>query len=321
MQLNTPHFWRSNGILSNILKPLSYLYATTHTLRHRYTHPFTAERPVICIGNVTAGGAGKTPVAIALSALLIAEGKKPAFLSRGYGGNHKGPHLVNPEIDTAQDVGDEPLLLSNYAPAWVSHDRIKGAEAAIAAGADVIIMDDGFQNPTLKKDFSLLVIDGHYGLGNGHVLPAGPLRETLENALKRAQAVVIIGQDSQNIAQQIPSMIPLLFATLEPTQPPDLTTAYVAFAGIGNPDKFFTTLKASGCNLTATQPFPDHYPFTPTDIASLRARATALNARLITTEKDWVRIPNALREGITYMPVAIRWQEEEKLARLLHSVM
>lgn len=319
MRFNTPAFWQKNhAVVSLLLQPIACVYAALGAWRNRSTQPVKLSRSIICIGNVTAGGAGKTPVAISVCNILKAQGKHPAFLSRGYGGQYKGPHRVDPERDTAQEVGDEPLLLSTHAPAWIARNRVAGAEAAIAAGADIIIMDDGFQNPALKKDISLLVIDGQYGLGNGHLLPAGPLRERLAAALSRTQAVVIMGEDKHNISRQIPSIIPILHATLQPSQASALEDKpYVAFAGIGNPQKFFETLKIMNGNVAETISFPDHYPYTPEDISRLRARAEVLDAGLVTTEKDWVRLPKNLRAEIRYVPVEVRWENEVGLVNII----
>lgn len=323
MWRSAPSFWQNNdSIASRLLQPVSGLYQCISGLRNHYTKTTTVSQPVICIGNLTAGGAGKTPIAIALSKILQQYQVNIAFLSRGYGGNYKGVHNVNPEIDSAHSVGDEPLLLSQHAAAWISRNRITGANNAIEAGAEVIIMDDGFQNPSIAKDLSVIVIDGNYGLGNQRIIPAGPLRETLENALERTQAVIIIGDDRHHIAQQIPPSIPVLAATLKPAQGYTLPSKrYIAFAGIGNPNKFFSTLQSLECDLIATFPFPDHYPYTESDLQRLLAIAHDTNAHIITTEKDWVRIPKPLQPQIGYLPVVIHWENEAQVIEVLKPVL
>lgn len=318
MWLRTPSFWnKKDSITSYLLAPVAHVYKGLRYLPNYLAHSVSVGCPVICIGNVTAGGAGKTPVAIAVGTLLQSQGKKVAFLSRGYGGKIIGPHLVNPDVDAPQEVGDEPLLLARCAPSWIARNRVAGANAAIAAGADIIIMDDGFQNPSLKKDMSLLVIDGQYGVGNGRMLPAGPLREPLEKALQRADAVVVIGEDRQGIKARVAGFHPVFTALLTPPKTmlrPE--GKLLAFAGIGNPGKFFATLELMGCQLAATQSFPDHYPYSAKDIATLLRKAHALHATPITTEKDWVRIPKELRKQISYLPVQIVWGDEAGIMAL-----
>lgn len=319
MRCNTPAFWaKKNSALAMALKPLSYLYAVISHYRYRAVTPAKMDKPVICIGNITAGGAGKTPVAIAICQILQQQGVVTAFLSRGYGGKHTGPHRVDREKDNAQEVGDEPLLLSRYAPTWVAKQRVLGAKAAIKAGAGVIIMDDGFQNPSVKKDLSFLVIDGSFGVGNGCIIPSGPLRETLDEALKRCDAVIVIGQDKTHITARIPASIPVIFASMEPYTVPNIAgKKCVAFAGIGNPEKFFATLSSIGADLVMAHKFPDHYMYSEQDIASLLQDASKHSAQLVTTEKDWVRLPRMAKEQVVFLPVSIRWEDEGKIYKIV----
>jgi tetraacyldisaccharide 4'-kinase len=256
------------------------------------------------------GGAGKTPAAIAIAQQLITDGKKPVFLSRGYGGTVRGPLQMDPRAHTADEVGDEPLLLARTAPVIISRDRVAGAKAAIAAGADVILMDDGFQNPTLYKDRHILVMDGTLRCGNGRLFPAGPLRESLSNALKRTDMVLWVGNPDAHdpmVASIQNAQIPLIPARITVDTLPSTHQPYLAFAGIGYPEKFFRTLEQSNVHLVDTVSFPDHYRYTASDITRLRQKAAALNATLITTEKDYVRLALPLREGIATLPIRMVW--------------
>jgi tetraacyldisaccharide 4'-kinase len=273
---------------------------------------------VICVGNLVAGGAGKTPVALALAELLKARGVGVHILTRGYGGRLPGPLRVELEVHDAGDVGDEALLLAACAPTWVARDRLAGARAAAAAGAAALVLDDGFQNPALAKDLSVLVIDGTYGLGNGRVMPAGPLREAPGRALARADAVVLIGEDRAGIETWLGGR-PLLRAELVPApDAPDLAGQRVlAFAGIGRPEKVFATLEACGAELVERRAFPDHHPYGRSELDALIARAAALDARPVTTEKDAARLPADLRAAVAVLPVVLRWGDPAAAARLL----
>lgn len=251
-----------------------------------------APLPVICVGNFTAGGAGKTPVARLIASRLAALGKRPGFLSRGYGGQRRGPHLVDPRKDTAHDVGDEPLLLARDAPTVISRDRSAGARLLAKQPVDVIVMDDGLQNPTLAKDLGIAVIDGTRGLGNGAVIPAGPLRAPLVAQRDHVGLVIWNGTpDGQRLPGEIADL-PSLVTTLKPD---DTALALagqrvVGFAGIGDPRRFERTLDDLGCTVARFEPFADHHPYTATDLARLSALATRHDADLVTTEKDMARI-------------------------------
>jgi tetraacyldisaccharide 4'-kinase len=258
--------------------------------------PYRSRLPVICIGNFTAGGGGKTPTAIAVATLLKELGAKPAFLTRGYGGTTKGPMLVA-EGQSAEDVGDEPLLLAAVAPTMVSADRAEGAKAIEATGADVIVMDDGFQNPGLVKDLSLVVADAGTGIGNGLVIPAGPLRAPLAAQMARAGALVVIG-DGGKAAPLIEAFArqakPTLKARIVSRQDKRWLTVLpvIGFAGIARPSKFFATLRANGARLIDARCYRDHYRYSERQARSLLKEAKEYNAMLVTTEKDWVRLPD-----------------------------
>ena len=288
-------WWRDAGPLAALLAPLGALYGAVAAsrLRRKGRH---AGVPVICIGNPTLGGSGKTPAAIAVARMLQAQGARPAFLTRGYGGQLAGPVVVTP-THTAAEVGDEPLLLARVAPTIVARDRVAGAQTAAAAGADVIVMDDGFQNPALAKDFSLLVIDGRRGIGNGKVFPAGPLRAPLAAQLTRAQALLVVGDAGPSTQDVIATAKARTLPTLTGRLVPDPAAVAalagrraLAFAGIGDPDKFFATLRDAGIAVTATRGFADHHVFTAAEAAALIARADADQLALVTTEKDLARM-------------------------------
>ncbi len=275
--------------------------------------------PVICIGNLVAGGAGKTPVALSVGAKLLERGLKVHFLSRGYGGRLKGPVRVAPEQHDAAEVGDEPLLLAEVAPCWVARDRVAGAMAAIEDGAGAIVMDDGHQNPTLEKSVSIVVIDGETGFGNGRLIPAGPMRETVAEGLARADAVAILGENRTGVTAVIPRKLPVLRGTLEPSgDSADLAGKRVcAFAGIGQPEKFFATLEAMGCKIVARHGFPDHHPYGDAEIEAIVETARSRDAVPVTTEKDAVRLSPELRNAIRTVRVQVVWREPDLLDKVL----
>jgi len=255
-----------------------------------------ARVPVICVGNLTLGGAGKTPTAIAVAKLLLNEGARPIFLSRGYGGALAGPVRVTPQ-HRAADVGDEPLLLARVVPTIVARDRVQGAELAVAEGASVIVMDDGFQNPSLIKDCSLVVLDGERGIGNGRVFPAGPLRAPLDVQLGCASVLLVIGEASAKaedvIAHAQTRRLPVLHGTLAPDPHSIAAVAgrkALAFAGIAHPEKFFATLAAAGIATPVKRAFADHHPFTSADARELLEQAKRESLLLLTTEKDLARM-------------------------------
>jgi len=255
-----------------------------------------ARVPVICVGNLTLGGAGKTPTAITVGKLLLSEGARPFFLSRGYGGALAGPVRVTPQ-HSAADVGDEPLLLARIAPTIVARDRVQGAELAGAEGASVIVMDDGFQNPSLIKDCSLLVLDGERGVGNGRVFPAGPLRAPLDVQFARANALLVVGDVSAQAQDVFAGAqkrgLRVLHGRLvpEPATVAAMTGKKVfAFAGIAHPEKFFATLAVVGIKVSMTRAFADHHVFTRDEVQELLDFAKREDLLLLTTEKDLVRM-------------------------------
>jgi tetraacyldisaccharide 4'-kinase len=297
MRLDAPFWWyRRKGVLASALAPLGRLYGRAAEARFARGQPYRSRLPVICIGNFTAGGGGKTPTAIAVAKLLAELGAAPAFLTRGYGGTSEGPVQVK-YGHGADEVGDEPLLLAAAAPTFVSADRAAGADAIEATGASVIVMDDGFQNPSLAKDLSLIVVDGAAGVGNGLIMPAGPLRAPLEAQLARADALVVIG-DGSKAAGLIEAFTRAGKTVLKARTLPRQDRRWlgvlpvIGFAGIARPEKFFATLRDNGARLIDARSYPDHYRYSERQARSLLKEAKDYNAMLVTTEKDYVRLPD-----------------------------
>lgn len=315
--MRAPEFWSDpagGGWRAALLSPLSALWAGVTRRRLASGSPYDPGIPVICIGNVTSGGTGKTPFALLVAERLTALGRHPHFLSRGHGGRETGPLRV--AAHDAAAVGDEPLLLAAAGPAWIARDRAAGARAIVEAGGDVIVMDDGFQNPALKKTLSFLVLDGGAGLGNGRVIPAGPLRETWAAARARAQAIVVVGDVRRTLPD--PGGLPVLRAAITPAAPGRFTGRRVlAFAGIGRPAKFFDSLRAEGAELVAARAFADHHPYASAELAALRAEAAALSADLVTTAKDFARLPAGERRGIEVFAITLRLDSPVVLDQLL----
>jgi tetraacyldisaccharide 4'-kinase len=310
--LHPPAFWRHDGVVPRLLSPLGAITAGVTAWRMARAG-WRAPVPVICCGNVTVGGAGKTTLALDLGARLASRGHAVHFLLRGYGGSARGPYRVAAG-NTAAQVGDEALLLAAVAPTWIGADRAASARGAVAAGAQVLVMDDGLQNPGLHKDLSLLVIDGASGFGNGRVLPAGPLREPLSAGASRCQAAVLIGPD---IIDPLP--LPVLRASLRPG--PEISAwvgrRALAFAGIARPEKFFDMLADAGVIVAGTVPFPDHHAFTEQDLHRVFGKAERHGAAPLTTPKDAVRLPAAHRDRIGVVGVSLAWDDPTALDRLL----
>ena len=318
--MRAPEFWEKDGVLGRALAPLGALYALAGRSRRRSARPERLPVPVICIGNVTSGGTGKTPTALKLADMLAAEGHKPWFLTRGYGGRIRGPVIVDPATHGPAQVGDEALLLAAVFPTVVARDRVAGGRLAIATGATVLVMDDGFQNPYLAKDLSILVFDGGVGIGNGRVIPAGPLRETLTEGVARADLAVIIGEDLTGLRQRLADRLPILSGSLVPNVEDAAALSgkrAVAFAGIGRPGKFFDTLKAVGVDLKLGVSFADHQVLKPADLADLRAKASRQQAILVTTAKDFARLPPAQRHDIAVLRVALEIEDPAPLSDAL----
>jgi len=318
--MRTPEFWTKNDVASRLLvgalTPIGWGYGASVALKKAFARPLHTRARVVCIGNLTAGGTGKTPVAIAIGEALIARGRRVVFLSRGYGGRNPGPVFVDGTNQRAEDVGDEPLLLARVAPVVVSRDRRTGARLALDNGADVIVMDDGHQNFQLAKDLSLVVVDAASPFGNGRVLPAGPLREPPAQGLARADAVIVVGT-----GDGLPTTMPALRVRVEAAKPQQFKgERVVAFAGIGQPARFFKTLEELGATLVGTESFADHHPYTAAEIERLRGKARAANARLVTTEKDYVRLDAEARRDVEVLPIRAQFEDERALENLLNKI-
>ncbi|HEX4179727.1 MAG TPA: tetraacyldisaccharide 4'-kinase [Caulobacteraceae bacterium] len=333
MRLATPRWWyardrRAPSISGALLTPVAWGWTAVTARRIARVMPADPGVPVICVGNITLGGAGKTPIVRELLRLLTARGVAAHGLSRGHGGRLEGPVQVDPARHTAADVGDEPLMLARDAPAWIARDRLAGAKAAAAGGAQVVVMDDGFQNPRVRKALSLVVVDGEtrdgeWPFGDGGVFPTGPMREPLAAGLARADAVVMLLPG--DLAAPDPELAalfagkPVLIARLEPLSPPP-PGRQVGFAGVGKPWKVERALEAAGCELVDFAPMPDHAAYDDRTLRALAARARRLDAGLVTTEKDWVRLPPQWREEITAWPVRARFEDEAAVEGMVEAV-
>jgi tetraacyldisaccharide 4'-kinase len=320
--MRAPEFWTrddySARAISAALSPLAWLYGASVAYKRDHVTPWRSKASVVCVGNLTAGGSGKTPVAIAVARALLAKGLNVSFLIRGYGGNIAGPVTVDANVHGAHDVGDEALLLAAVASTIVSRDRKAGAMLADAQGANIIVMDDGHQNFSLTKDLSIIAVDAESGFGNDHVLPAGPLREPVPQGLSRADAVVLVGNGAPKLQG---FRGPLLRARLSPTTLIIGSSPMIAFAGIGRPAKFISTLNRLGANIVGWQSFADHHPYTRNEISRLRQKAAKAGAILVTTEKDYVRLNKDDRAGILALPVRAMFETPAELDRLLDTIV
>ena len=335
MKLSTPRWWyvregAPSPVVRALLKPPSWLWAAVTARRIARAKPLDPGAPVICVGGLTVGGAGKTPVVREVLRRLRGMGIAAVGLSRGYGGSFPGPLPVDPREDTAAEVGDEALMLAADGPFWIARDRAAGARAVVEeGGAKAVVMDDGHQNPTVRKALSLVVVDaetrgGEWPFGDGAVFPAGPMREPLAVGLARADAVVLLLPPDLDTPDPALAAVlagkPVLVARLQPGRAPP-KGPQLGFAGVGKPWKVEHALRAAGCELVDFAPYPDHHAYTPDDLKFLATRAQVLGAGLVTTEKDWARLPPAWRERVAMWPVHARFEDEAILDALLRAAL
>lgn len=323
--MKAPEFWyRDRSLRAALLSPIGAVYAALTARRVRQPADHRAGVPVICIGNINAGGTGKTPTTIALAQRLLEWGHKPHIVSRGFGGTLAGPVRVDPDCHDAGHVGDEPLMLSAFAPVWVSKARPDGVKAAERAGASVILLDDGHQNPAVHKDLSVVVVDAVSGFGNGKAIPAGPLRESVPAGLARADVLLAIGPPRARAAfrPQCPPDCTRINGQLDPleTGMPWAQLRVMAFAGIGHPEKFFATLRSLGAEVVREHAMEDHQPFTDALLSRLGAEAKAGGLILVTTEKDAARLPADFRPKVHVLPVRLTIEDWAPLDRKLASL-
>jgi len=312
--MRAPKFWARRSVMGCMLSPLGWLYGLGGIMRQAFASPAKCGVPVICVGNLTAGGSGKTPTVLAMADYFQNQGKTVHILCYGYGGREQGPLQVDLHKHSFADVGDEAILLAEKAPTWIGRDRATSAQKAVAAGAEIIIMDDGFQYPYLHKDKHIMVIDGGFGFGNRHLIPAGPLREFKSRGLARADQFLIVGPDETGITQGLPAD-KTLTATLAPQPMEELHGKKItAFAAIGRPEKFFDTLRNLGAYIGTTYAFPDHHAFNKEELTHILRQAEKDQVPVYTTSKDAVRLPAPVRNQVKVLPVELDIQEIKNLA-------
>ncbi len=317
MPIKTPHFWTELSWQSVILFPVSYIWRFGHYAQQKILNTKETEIPVICVGNLTVGGSGKTPVVITLCRFLSGIGKSTSILTRGFGGKEKGPIFVSTNLHQSLDVGDEPLMMAHSLDVCVSRNRPLGANHILDKKKyDCIVMDDGLQNPTLKKDLNIAVFDGKFGIGNGFLLPAGPMRQKLEVGIQNIDLVIFNGKDETGLGQKIPPHIPIFTGELQPDEEiveKMKNRRVYGFAGIGNPSRFFKTLNDIGADLVGEAHFADHHPYTDADLTQLYEEAMQSGAELVTTQKDWMRLPSDWRDRVLTVPVRIHFSADDTI--------
>jgi len=321
--VRAPDFWKTDNGIARLLEPFGQMYGAVTARRIAKAKPLRVDVPVICVGNLSAGGTGKTPVAASIAARLSDQGRTPAILLRGYGGTLKGPVKVSSNNHTVEEVGDEALLHARHCATWVAHKRAASALPAIVAGADVLVMDDGHQHPSLAKDLSLIVVDGPSAFGNGRIIPAGPLRESVSAGLARADAVVLMGEDVHGLAPVLSEHLPVLRAhlALGPEWHALRGQKVIAFAGIGDPGKFHHALQAVGARVIDFHPFGDHYGYASADIQPILDQAFSMGAYPVTTVKDAVRLDPDQRQQVNVLSVTTDWDDVAALDALLDKVV
>jgi tetraacyldisaccharide 4'-kinase len=318
--MKAPQFWyEPNTWKAKFLYPLGYFYNLLTLLRGKLAKPQSYSCLTICIGNLNVGGTGKTPTTIALAQHFLKKGLQVHVVSRGYKGKFQGTFLVDPQKHKSDEVGDEPLLMSEFTSVWVSNKRKNGIAAAENAGAQIVLLDDGFQDPSFHKDFSLIVVDGEKGFGNKKCMPAGPLRENIVQGFKRADALVIVGQRIYKF-DTFPTHLKIIHSTLKPTETGMnwKEGKYLAFAGIADPSKFFKTLRSLGANLIDCVALSDHQNLDGQVLKRLERKANSAHAQLVTTEKDAVRLSNTFRKKVLSLPVRIEFDDKNELENLFN---
>ena len=322
--LKAPKFWylKRDSFLSNSLYPFSLIFRLGTKIRNLVSREKKTTLPIICVGNIVVGGAGKTPVALKIGNMLLKAGYKPHFVSKGYGGLEKNNTLVK-DWHSPKSVGDEPLLLSEIAPTWIGLNRNKSFQLASENGADCIVMDDGFQNPTLQKDFSIVVINGEQGFGNKRVIPSGPLRESISRGLSRTNLVITIGDMSETVKDKIPKHIPLITANFKIKEDEMMLKGQrvTAFAGIAYPEKFFNSLKLVKANIVDKISYSDHHIYSEDDLLYLAEIANKNKSILVTTKKDMVRIPKNFRSLVKTIDGFIEFDDEKLLLEILSNLI
>ena len=319
--MKTPQFWyESSSWKATFLLPFGYLYNMLTNLREKFGSYQKYDCLTICVGNLNVGGTGKTPATIALANHFLEKGLKVHIVSRGYKGKFQGTFLVNPRRHKSDEVGDEPLLMSEFTSVWISKKRKNGIAAAEKAGAQVVILDDGFQDPSFHKDFSIVVVDGKRGFGNKQCMPAGPLRENISQGFKRADALIIIGQRLYKF-DAFPNHLKIIRSTLKPidTGMNWKEGKYLAFAGIAHPDKFFETLRSIGANVIDCVALSDHQKLNGQILKRLERKAETARAQLVTTEKDAARLPNTFRKKVLSLPVRVEFDDKDELEDLFNN--
>lgn len=318
--MKAPQFWyEPNTWKAKFLYPLGYFYNLLTLLRGKLAKPQSYSCLTICIGNLNVGGTGKTPTTIALAQHFLKKGLQVHVVSRGYKGKFQGTFLVDPQKHKSDEVGDEPLLMSEFTSVWVSNKRKNGIAAAENAGAQIVLLDDGFQDPSFHKDFSLIVVDGEKGFGNKKCMPAGPLRENIVQGFKRADALVIVGQRIYKF-DTFPTHLKIIHSTLKPIETGMnwKEGKYLAFAGIADPSKFFKTLRSLGANLIDCVALSDHQKLDGQVLKRLDRKASSAHAQLVTTEKDAVRLSKTFRKKVLSLPVRIEFDDKNELENLFN---
>ena len=322
--LKAPKFWyiKKDTFFSKILYPLSLIFRLGTKLRNITNHTKKSVLPTICIGNIVVGGAGKTPVAIKIGKILIESGYNPHFISKGYAGIIKSSTLVQ-TWHSPKSVGDEPLLLSKIAPTWIGTNRNISINLALKKGSDCIIMDDGFQNPTIHKDFSIIVINSYQEFGNMRVMPSGPLRESIKRGLSRTNLVIVIGEITDYLKKTIPDHIPIMQSSFKINNKNKIFKGQkiTAFAGIAYPEKFFNSLKEQGAKIVNKITYPDHHIYDENDLLSLAEKANQTKSILVSTQKDYVRIPKIYQSLINTLDGEIFFENEELIKEILSNVI